>query len=153
MQPNVPQREKYKRPYIVRNWQRLLDLSAGPDASSGAPTHIIWPEAAPPFLLARSPEALDEITLLTGAQRTLITGATRAERRGDDVDFYNSLYIFGPGGRLDALYDKFHLVPFGEYVPFSGLFRLIGITQLTESLSVLPAAMDRILILCPVRRP
>ena len=48
------------------------------------------------------------------------------------MSFFNSLFVFGPGGRLDAVYDKFHLVPFGEYVPFAQLLNRIGITKLTE---------------------
>jgi apolipoprotein N-acyltransferase len=128
VQPDVPQNEKYVRRYVVRNWQRLLDLSGAP----GPVTHIIWPEAAPPFLLDRSAVALAEIADLTRGNRSLITGATRATRMAGDPSFYNSLYIFGPGGRLQAVYDKFHLVPFGEYVPFADLLGRFGITKLTE---------------------
>ena len=127
VQPDVPQNEKYVRRYVARNWQRLIDLSSKP----GAVTHIVWPEAAPPFLLARSGTALDEITLLTNG-RSLITGAVRVQPSLDANTFYNSLYIFGPGGRPLAVYDKFHLVPFGEYVPFAGLLSRFGISKLTQ---------------------
>ena len=75
VQPDIPQAEKYKRPFVARNWQRLIALSAQP--SPAPPTHIIWPEAAPDFLLQRHAEALDEITVLTGSGRTLMTGAQR----------------------------------------------------------------------------
>ena len=78
VQPDIPQREKYKRALVARNWQRLITLSQKPVAAGQpAPTHIVWPEAAPDFLLQSSPIALDEITLLTGPGRTLITGAQR----------------------------------------------------------------------------
>lgn len=127
VQPNVPQDEKYVRRLVGRNWQRLLDLSRLP----GRVTHIIWPEAATPFLLGRSPVALDEIARLTAGGESLITGSARAETSADKISFYNALYIFGPGGRKIAVYDKFHLVPFGEYVPFASLFARIGITKLT----------------------
>lgn len=127
VQPDIPQKQKYMRRYVVRNWNRLLDLSVRP----GRVTHIIWPEAAPPFLLARSPVAMDEIAELTRGGRTLITGAERVQRTGDKVAYYNSLYIFGPGGKREAVYDKFHLVPFGEYVPFAKILNRIGITKLT----------------------
>jgi len=128
VQPNVPQREKDQPRYFARNWQRLLDLSVSP----GNPTIIIWPEAAPPPLLFdRDPASLDEVGLLTGTTRTLITGATRATRTVNGLSFYNSLFIFAPDAK-PAVYDKFHLVPFGEYVPFAGILNRIGITKLTD---------------------
>ena len=128
VQPDVPQNEKYMRRYIGRNWQRLIDLSRRP----GQVTHIIWPEAAPPFLLERSPVALDEIARLTASGQSLITGSARAERSADKISFYTALYIFGPGGRKVSVYDKFHLVPFGEYVPFADALAHLGISKLTE---------------------
>ena len=129
VQPNVPQREKDQPRYFARNWQRLLDLSVSP----GNPTTIIWPEAAPPPLLFdRDPASLDEVGLLTGTGRTLVTGATRASRTGAGLSFYNSLFLFSPGGAAPVVYDKFHLVPFGEYVPFASVLNRIGITKLTD---------------------
>jgi apolipoprotein N-acyltransferase len=44
-----------------------------------------------------------------------------------DLSFYNSLFIFGPGP--PGLYDKFHLVPFGEYIPFR---RILAIRTLAN---------------------
>ena len=133
VQPDIPQREKYKRAFLQRNWQRLITLSQSPVLPGNAPpTQIIWPEAAPDFLLLRSPEALDEVTLLTGPDRTLITGGERELIHMSQAQFFNSLFVFGPGGRLDAVYDKAHLVPFGEYVPFAPLLNRIGITKLTQ---------------------
>jgi apolipoprotein N-acyltransferase len=44
--------------------------------------------------------------------------------------FFNSFYIFADHGRLLSTYDKFHLVPFGEYLPFEPLLRELGITKL-----------------------
>lgn len=128
VQPDVPQAEKYGRRYLFRNWDRLLSLSTQP----GSPTVIVWPEAAPPFLLMREPAALDQIAMLTAPGRVLMTGAIR--REGDATGkprYYNSFYVFGPGGELLATYDKFHLVPFGEYLPFEQTLDRWGITKLT----------------------
>ena len=69
VQPDVPQREM-GRAFRARNWQRLLDLSASP----GHPTHIIWPEAAADFALARD----------RPWRWTISPGLTRAGRRVDD---------------------------------------------------------------------
>jgi apolipoprotein N-acyltransferase len=128
VQPDIPQAEKYKRRFILRNWQRLIALSTAP--ANPPPTVIIWPEAAPPFLLARVPAALDEIALLTGDGRVLMTGAVRRED-GEEPRYYNSFYIFAHGGELIATYDKFHLVPLGEYLPFEETLGALGLEKLT----------------------
>jgi apolipoprotein N-acyltransferase len=127
VQPDIPQDEKYVRRLVRRNWQRLIALSTGP----GSPNVIIWPEAAPPVLLQRSPEALEQIAALTNLHRTLITGNQREafDAKGD-LRFFNSLYVFAPGGILAGTYDKFHLVPFGEYLPAESLLAGLGITKL-----------------------
>lgn len=128
VQPNIAQADKYKPELIERNWNRLLALSDAP--AKERPTHIIWPEAAPPFVLTRSATALDEIAVLTGSDRVLITGAVRALHAKDGTHYYNSLYIFGHGGQLVDVYDKFHLVPFGEYLPLDGMLGALGLKKL-----------------------
>jgi apolipoprotein N-acyltransferase len=129
VQPDIPQAEKYVRTLMLRNWRRLWQLSLQPSAQP--PTHIIWPEAATGFAVARAPGALDQIGLLTARGQTLITGSDRVLRDADGITAYNSLYLFPAGGAPPLVYDKFHLVPFGEYVPFAGLLNHIGINQLT----------------------
>jgi apolipoprotein N-acyltransferase len=129
VQPDIPQAEKYVRALIPRNWQRLWDLSVAPARNGKMPTHIVWPEAATGFAVARVPAALNQIALLTGRGQSLITGSDRVLRSEDHIIAYNSLYLFSPG--RTQVYDKFHLVPFGEYVPFASLLGRIGINQLT----------------------
>jgi len=126
VQPNIPQAEKYQPELRLRNWSRLIELSDRP----GNPNIIIWPEAAPPFVLAREPEALDQITQLAGRDGIVITGAERVSGTRANHAFYNSLYMF-PAGAPPRVYDKSHLVPFGEYVPFALLLNRIGVTKLT----------------------
>ena len=128
VQPDTAQSEKYVPQYLVRNWRRLIDLSAAPAAIK--PTHIIWPEAAPPFVLTRTPEALAEIATLTGNSTVLLTGEVRIDQGGARTRFYNSFAMFGPHGNLLATSDKFHLVPFGEYLPFEDALRSIGLTEI-----------------------
>ena len=132
VQPNIPQAEKYVRALMPRNWQRLMELSILPPAKrQKAPSHIIWPEAATGFPVARSSGALDQIALLTARGQSLITGSDRVIRDAAGITAYNSLYLFRPGGGLPLVYDKFHLVPFGEYLPFANVLNQIGINQLT----------------------
>ena len=127
MQPSTPQPEKYAPENTVRNWRRLMDLSSAPAAQP--PTHIIWPEAAPPFVLDRVPQALAEIAALTGDSRVLMTGQVRIAEEGGSPRSYNSFAIYG-GGKLLGTYDKFHLVPFGEYVPVGTVLRTLGISEI-----------------------
>lgn len=132
VQPNIPEAEKFAPQFVTRNWARLLDLSRAKRGQE--PTHIIWPESAPPFFLDREPAALDEIAVLTGTNHVLITGAARVamDAKGKRK-YYNSVYVFGHGGRIVGLYDKFHLVPFGEYLPLESFFHALGIDKLVNS--------------------
>lgn len=130
VQPATPQPEKYAPENRERNWRRLIDLSSEPAAQQ--PTHIVWPEAAPPFLLEGNAYALADIAALTGDSRVLMTGQVRIADENGSRNSYNSFAIFGPRG-LAGTYDKFHLVPFGEYVPGGPLLRTLGITEIAAS--------------------
>jgi len=134
VQPATSQREKYRPQFVARNWRRLLDLTRAPAAKPI--THVIWPEAAPPiWWLAREPVALQDIATLLGADRVLLTGATRIDFENGEPRYYNSFYVLGPGARILGTYDKFHLVPFGEYLPFEKTLKALGISQIAGGIS------------------
>ena len=150
VQPAIPQPEKYVRALLPRNWQRLMTLSFQPaDPKIGRPTHIVWPEAATGFPVARAPGALDQIGLFTARGQTLITGSDRVADGKSGRVWFNSLYLFGPGGTPPLVYDKFHLVPFGEYVPFAHLLNGLGITQLTVGGGFTPGDHPHVLAAAP----
>ena len=119
VQPNFDQREKQRRDRRNEMADILLRLSFFPDEENrSAPDLIIWPEVA---LLAH----LEEETVLrahiaalmpTGAR--LLTGSLRREMQGGIWQRYNSLLVFNSRDELEAVYDKRHLVPFGEYIPY-----------------------------------
>jgi len=128
VQPNIPQAEKYTRRLMMRNWQRLLALSTEP----GNPSIIVWPEAAPPFLLAKDQGALEPFVSLTKGRLALMTGAIRRDlSQRDQIAYANSFFLFGPSGTLLDTYDKSHLVPFGEYLPFEKTLTGLGLSKLT----------------------
>ena len=133
MQPAIPQDEHWQTERAAETMTRYLDLSrSGPAGLTGI-THLIWPESAFPFFLTRRPEALTAIADLLPAGTTLITGAARAESTsgGDSPSLvFNSAYVISDAGEIRAAYDKVHLVPFGEYLPFRGLLNLVGLRQL-----------------------
>ncbi|MEL7543276.1 MAG: apolipoprotein N-acyltransferase [Pseudomonadota bacterium] len=111
-------------------------------ATSGAPrdiagtTHVIWPEVALPFLLLRTPDALRQIAELLPDETHLLTGGLRIVAAGSspsgEREIYNSLLTLDGRAQLVATYDKQHLVPFGEYLPFQALLEAMGLEQLTR---------------------
>jgi apolipoprotein N-acyltransferase len=140
VQPSVPQREKWLPENQGRIFQDHLDLStADPDPGSAVPaavTHLVWPEAAMPFLPLDHAGARAAIGRLLSSGTYLITGALRAEPLPSGSPrarrIFNSLLVFGEGGSLTTSYDKIHLVPFGEYLPFQSALEAIGLQQLTR---------------------
>jgi apolipoprotein N-acyltransferase len=98
-------------------------------------THLIWPESAFPFFLTREPDAMAQIVELIRPSTVLITGAIRAPATPANTRVthaYNSVYVIDRDGAILDIYDKVHLVPFGEYLPFQPLLERLGLMQLTK---------------------
>jgi apolipoprotein N-acyltransferase len=136
IQPNIAQDDASFGPEnkqaILRRYFDLSERATSPDRSGVRDvTHLIWPESAFPFILSRDPQALSEIVDFLGSGRTLITGAARRED-GSPPRYFNSIEIVGRGGLSAQRYDKQHLVPFGEYMPFANLLERAHITQLVD---------------------
>ncbi len=138
VQPSVPQREKWRPENQERIFLQHLDLSGrggdGEVDGLAGVTHLVWPEASMPFLPADHPAARAAIGRLLPAQTLLLAGALRAETAAAAPGrrVFNSLLVFGAGGSLIGHYDKVHLVPFGEYLPFQAALEAIGLEQLTR---------------------
>ena len=130
VQPAIPQDERWATERAGDIMARYVSLSAsGPDGMTGV-THLIWPESAFPFLLTENPEALAAIADLLPPGATLITGAARGDRSGGRLKVFNSVYVIDDRADILDVYDKVHLVPFGEYLPFGDFLRALGLRQL-----------------------
>jgi apolipoprotein N-acyltransferase len=140
VQPSVPQREKWRPEKQERIFLDHLALSATDPAGNrdnlADITHVIWPEAAMPFLPLDHPDVLASIGRALPQGTFLITGALRAEPAPAGAPrprrVFNSILAFGDQGSLLSRYDKTHLVPFGEYLPLQPLLEAIGLRQLTR---------------------
>ncbi len=126
IQPNAPQAQKWDPDYSQMFFQRQLDLSALD--SDPAPDLVIWPEAAVTFWLENEPLWQKQMASVVSPDTNVIFGA----RRFDETGFYNSLAVLDHSGAPIAVYDKHHLVPFGEYFPFGGLLSRFGIHGLAS---------------------
>ncbi|MCH7931941.1 MAG: apolipoprotein N-acyltransferase, partial [Proteobacteria bacterium] len=125
VQPNVGQHHKWEPELREALFARHLRLTAS--AGFERVTHVIWPETAVPFFLANEPARRRAIAAATPRGGALITGALRTTPEPTSPrKLWNSLHAIDDAGRVVATYDKFHLVPFGEYVPFRRWFPTIA---------------------------
>jgi apolipoprotein N-acyltransferase len=96
-------------------------------------TMLVWPESAFPFILTRDPQALTTIGAFLPPGTALVTGAAREEEVAASdghraySDYFNAIEVITAGGTIVDSYDKIHLVPFGEYLPFDALLRGLGL--------------------------
>jgi apolipoprotein N-acyltransferase len=132
VQPSVPQGIKWDPAAAEANFRGMLELSAAPSTHKLAA--VIWPEAAATFLLERHPEHRAAIAAVAPDDGYVITGAMRANPPPEPVtQIWNSIEAIDGAGVIRAVYDKAHLVPFGEYMP---LRRLLPINDF------IPGAID-----------
>lgn len=121
VQPNARQELKWREDM----WQMFLDrqMRSSAPGEGPRPDLIVWPETSVPWLIENAQPFLDDVAMVSGG----IPVALGIQRR-DGTRYYNSLAVIGPGGTVIATYDKWHLVPFGEYVPFGDLIANVGIS-------------------------
>ena len=123
IQPNISQQDKWDPNLTNRHLDRLIRLSRGSNSGGLEPaTHVIWPETATPLYLNSVPLALRLVARAAPVSGALLTGAPRQSQPAKGPRrIWNSLHIVTADGIIRETYDKHHLVPFGEYVPFKTL--------------------------------
>jgi len=139
MQPNLQQDVRFNyaaKAEVMQKYLTLSDRASGPQSTGVRDASIlIWPESAFPFFLTREGDAMAQIADLLPKGTVLITGAVRAPDLPPGTRItraYNSIYVIDHDGSVLSVYDKLHLVPFGEYLPFQNLMEKLGFVQLTK---------------------
>lgn len=128
VQPDADQALKWDPAMAALFRDRLLTFSAA--AADPAPDVTIWPETAVPFVLDYAPEAQAQAAASVGRDGRLVTGITRLVRTPDADRWFNALAVLAPDGTVQAIYDKHHLVPFGEYIPKAAWVAKLGLPGL-----------------------
>ncbi len=145
VQPNIANLREYDEGAVQANYRRLLAMTE-PLCAPG--TLVVWPESAAwPYSFDRDPGFARDVEALTSSRGcSLIFNSTH--EAGDTV--FNSAYLLSPQGAL-ARYDKRHLVPFGEYVPFRDVFSFVrklareaGTFQAGNGVHLLPWESERL---------
>ncbi|MGY8665849.1 apolipoprotein N-acyltransferase [Bradyrhizobium sp. UFLA05-109] len=139
MQPNLRQDAKFNysaKAEVMKKYLALSDRASGPQSTGVRDvTILIWPESAFPFFLTREADAMAQIADLLPKGTVLITGSVRAPDLPPGTRItraYNSIYVIDHDGSVLSVYDKLHLVPFGEFLPYQDLMEEIGFEQLTR---------------------
>ena len=130
VQGNVPQSEKWVPELKPRHVLRYMTLSnpnnpatktVGGLEPGTPPTVTIWPEMAVAYLVNREPDILKAFRSAIPKDGSLLFGGPAIEGDGDNAQPLNSLYVVEETGSISQRFDKFHLVPFGEYMPLRGI--------------------------------
>ena len=126
VQPNIPLAESRLKgwvPWLNPNplnalVQRSLAASRAPGAMAKDPPLLIWPEEPAPFYFNRDPVFQGAMEMMAKESHAyVIAGTVTFEGQGTSLP-KNSAVILSPDGQVVLQYDKIHLVPFGEYVPW-----------------------------------
>lgn len=126
VQPNAPQHQKWDRAWMPVFFDRAIALTM-----ADAPVDVVvWPETSVPAVLDYAGPWLDQMALAArGAP--VVAGIQRREAGA----YYNSLVVVDKPEEIAGLYDKSHLVPFGEYIPFAWLLEPLGLGVMVEQVA------------------
>jgi apolipoprotein N-acyltransferase len=137
VQPNVPQSDKWRSENASGMFSDLLSMSSGPAAvvagDASVPRLVIWPESSVPFLLDEQPAALNAIAATLSDETIVLMGSLRrspSKATSSEALVYNSLFVIDGRGEIRAVYDKAHLVPYGEYLPLEAWLEPLGFRRL-----------------------
>jgi len=121
IQGNIDQSIKWDPAYQEQSVDTYHRLTRS--TSLFKPDLVVWPETAMPFFFQDNEKfspRLFEMSKEAGAD--LIFGSPAYERTRTGTQYYNRVYLLSRNGEFAGYYDKVHLVPFGEYVPYRWLF-------------------------------
>lgn len=121
VQPALTQDKKMAHTHddAVRVAMQNINAMVGLAAAQGNPDLVVFPETAYPFTIVEN----DKLPIATMLGKSTIIGATSYM----NGNLYNSMIVASPDGKIQNIYNKSHLVPFGEYRPFGDIIPTPGI--------------------------
>jgi apolipoprotein N-acyltransferase len=130
VQPNLSQDEKWRAENASRSFDELVTLSTSP-ASGFNIKLIVWPESAVSFLIDESDEAKAVLRDALADEQVLLTGSLR-RLQTDRETFFTSIVAFDSEANIIGVYDKWRLVPGGEFLPFASILEPLGFQRVVS---------------------
>ncbi len=149
IQGNIEQDRKWLPKYQSEVMETYKSLTT--QAMAYYPSIVIWPETALPFYFGYDKGPTEDlIAFQKGLNTYLLTGCVVVKTppsKKTVAQLTNSAILLDRGGNIPYVYDKIHLVPFGEYVPLKKvLFFLdklvVGIGDFTPGNKIIRAETD-----------
>ena len=163
VQGNIDQNQKWDPQFQEATITHYLEMStralrelrtAQPET---APALVLWPETAMPFYFQAHPEYAERLRRFASEENVNLAfgalGVDQEKRDGHTLNLlYNRLYLLSANGAVSGVYDKQHLVPFGEYIPFASSLEFLR--NILQGLDFSPGTNTRPLTLVrPQSRP
>ncbi len=117
VQGNVPHEEKWRPD--TRDAVMTTHLALTEQAAASGADLIVWSEAALPVILEDEPRYFEQTKKAVAEEKMPLLVGSITNRNSA---FFNSALLLLPSGEVTAIYDKIHLVPFGEYIPLRSVF-------------------------------
>lgn len=134
VQPNIGSEEKWDLQHQERSVNALARLTSRSAASEPRPDLVVWPETALPFYVRlEAPKLRRLLDLARDVGIPILAGYPDATLSTGGVHTHNAAGLVLPGGTIAGQYEKIHLVPFGERIPFQGLFPFLGKIDLGQA--------------------
>jgi apolipoprotein N-acyltransferase len=125
VQGNIPQDQKWDAAFRQNTTEKYIRMSR--KSIPGNPDLIVWPETATPFYFGYEKELTAMVRRgITESGKDYLIGSPSFEPGPGTLYYRNSAYLLGSNDRTLGRYDKAHLVPFGEYIPFKKWLPFLG---------------------------
>jgi apolipoprotein N-acyltransferase len=143
IQGNIAQSDKWNPREARRIFTTYIAMTR--DAVRRGAQFVIWPESSTPFMFEEDEAGAEAVRDLAREVRApILFGSDQVDRSGEVVRLYNSAFLITPQGETGAVYQKIHLVPFGEYIPFKEL--LYFVSPLVERLAEFAAGTSAVML-------
>jgi len=134
VQPNIEQKIKWNPDKRYKNLEKLLDITISETENNMPIKFVIWPESATLYNLNQSSKAINITSAALPKDAIGIFGSINIEEKEDEEFIFNSVSFISREEKFIKSYNKHHLVPFGEYIPFRNI---INLTPIANAISMI----------------